>query len=215
MGGSFRDRDAVIGVDFDNTLVGYDELMTTIATQRGLIPLAPVEGKKGLRDKIRQLPDGETEWQKLQAIAYGVKMGEARLISAVQPFFQLCKLHKVSVYITSHKTQYANLDETGTDLRAAAIEWMSRNRFFEPDGMGLSQDQVYFESTQREKIERIRRLRCTHFIDDLEETFLEDSFPLDVEKILFSQDGSHSSLPGVRAFIKWEEITDYFFHATD
>ena len=33
--------------------------------------------------------------------------------------------------------------------------------------------------------ERIRALGCTHFIDDLEEVFLEPSFPSDVHKILF------------------------------
>ena len=205
--------DYIIGVDFDNTIVSYDDLMHRVAVQRGLIHPDVRKSKKHIRDSIRQLPDGEIEWQRLQAIVYGPRTGEARLIEGVQTFFNLCKQHKVAVYIISHKTEYANFDETRTNLRLAALAWMRQNSFFETDGLGLSQENVYFESTRREKIERIKHLGCTHFIDDLEETFLEDSFPANVEKILYAPHMQHSFLPGVRVVTTWEEVSDYFFNA--
>lgn len=205
--------DYIIGVDFDNTLVSYDDIMYSVALEEGLIYSAIRKSKKDIRNRIRQLPDGEMEWQRLQAIVYGPRMGEARLIDGVQTFFELCKQHKVRVYIVSHKTEYASLDETGINLRVAAITWMRRNGFFEADGLGLSQNDVYFESTRREKIERIRHLGCTHFIDDLEETFLEELFPMNAEKILYAPHMQHSSLPGARVFTTWKEISGYFFNA--
>ena len=204
----------IIGVDFDNTIVSYDDIMHRVAVQRGLIHPSVRKSKKHIRDSIRKLPDGEIEWQKLQGIVYGSRMGEARLIEGVQTFFNLCKQHKVVVYIISHRTEYASFDETGTNLRVAAVTWMREKGFFEADRVGLSEQDVYFESTRREKIERIRHLRCTHFIDDLEEMFLEDSFPTNVEKILYAPHMWHSSLPGVKVFTTWKEINDYFFDAT-
>lgn len=204
--------DYIIGVDFDNTIVSYDDIMHRVAVQRGLVHPDVRKSKNHIRDSIRQLPNGEIKWQKLQAIVYGSRMGEARLIEGVPTFFSLCKQHKAAIYIISHKTEYANFDQTGSNLRAAALTWMRRNRFFEADGLGLSQEDVYFESTRRQKIMRIRHLRCTHFIDDLEETFLEDSFPTDVEKILYAPHVQHSSLPKVRVVTTWKEISDYFFN---
>lgn len=203
--------DYIIGVDLDNTLVSYDEVMHRVAVQEGLIPMGAVKNKQDIRDRIQQSPDGELQWRKLQAIVYGPKMGEAKLIDGVRQFFDFCKRHRVKVYIVSHKAEYATLDETGISLRAAAISWMRSNRFFNVDGLGLSEGDVYFESTRREKINRIRQLGCTHFIDDLEETFLEESFPVNVEKILYAPHTRYSSLRGVKIANSWEEMRGYFF----
>jgi hypothetical protein len=211
--GETDDMDWIIGVDFDNTVVGYDDLMHEMGVERGLIPPHFAKNKKQIRDSIRRSAGGDTEWQRVQSIVYGRRMAEARLIEGVQTFFRLCREHNVKASIISHKTEYANFDEAGINLRAAAIAWMAQNRFFDAAGSGLSQASVYFEPTRAAKIERIRRLGCTHFVDDLEETFLEESFPTDVEKILYAPDGRRSAPGGARAFISWEEISRYFFGA--
>jgi hypothetical protein len=201
----------IIGVDFDNTLVNYDDLIYAVALERGLIQTDIRKNKKTIRDTIRKLPDGESEWQRLQAIMYGPRIKEAALADGVKTFFRLCKRHKSTVYVISHKTEYAAFDETGTNLRAAAMTWMKTHFFFEADGLGLSPQSVYFEATRQEKIERIRQLRCTHFIDDLEETFLEDSFPTDVEKLLYAPNRQYySPLGGVRVLATWKDISEYF-----
>ncbi len=214
---NYSDMDRIIGIDLDNTIVSYEDIMHKVALQRGLIQLDVGKNKKNIRDKIRQMPDGEIEWQRLQAIVYGSRMEEARVIDGVQTFFELCKLYKVKVYIISHKTEFARFDETGTNLRVVAMTWMKENKFFETDGLDMLQENVYFESNRHEKIERIRHLRCTHFIDDLEETFFENSFPANVEKILYTphmQDVSReTTLREARVFTSWEEIRDYFFDA--
>lgn len=206
-------RECIIGVDFDNTLVTYDEFLHTIAVQRGLVLPTTEKSKKNIRDQIRLSPDGEIDWQKLQALVYGPHMNEARLVVGVPSFFELCKRNKVKVYIISHKTEFANYDETHTGLRAAALNWMAANKFFEADGLGLSPDIVFFSATRQEKIELIQQLGCTHFIDDLEETFLERTFPVDVEKILYAPHRQSAAPPGTKVVATWQEISEYLFDA--
>ncbi|NJR20754.1 MAG: hypothetical protein HC786_00430 [Richelia sp. CSU_2_1] len=205
------DINRIIGVDFDNTIVSYDDLMHGLAVEKGWISPEVSKSKKQIRDSIRQLPNGDIEWQKLQAIAYGRQMQEAKLIEGVRVFFQLCRQHQVQAYIVSHKTEYANYDETRTSLREAALNWMNKNGFFSESGLGLSPEQVYFESTRSEKIERIKQLKCTDFIDDLEETFLEKSFPESVNKILYAPHQQHSGTLAVKVVSRWQEINEYFF----
>lgn len=201
----------MIGVDFDNTIAKYDALMHAIAVERGLISPSAGKAKREIRDRIRSLPEGEIEWQKLQAIAYGPKIGEAEPTEGVLDFFRRCRTHDVPVYVVSHKTRYANHDDTGTDLREAALGWMEMVGLFDDTGAGLAPGAVYFESTRQEKIDRVRALGCTHFIDDLEETFLEDSFPQGVERILFSPNAEQTEVKGVTRLASWEEIGDYLF----
>jgi hypothetical protein len=90
---------------------------------------------------------------------------------------------------------------------------METNRLFADDGIGFARDRVYFESTRREKIQRLTELQCTHFIDDLEETFLEDSFPANVDKILFAPVPGISP-SGMKVFQTWGQISDFFFNAS-
>jgi thiamine kinase-like enzyme len=199
----------IIGVDFDNTLVSYDELFERLARERGL---ADATGKKAIRDQVRQSA-GDIEWQKLQGIAYGPRMGEARLIAGVPEFFRLCRQRGVRAVIISHKTEYAGYDETRTNLREAALRWLKANGFFDPDGLGFRPEDVHFASTRAEKIDLIQRLGCTVFVDDLEETYLEPSFPAEIEKILFDPQGG-PSLPDVQVCRTWDEIREHVFHDT-
>ncbi len=202
----------IIGVDFDNTLVSYDDLLERLASERGLVPADTAPGKKTIRDSIRQLPEGETEWQKLQGVVYGPRMNEAQLIGGVPEFFQACRQHGVRSVIVSHKTEYAGYDDTRTNLRQSALSWMEAHRFFESDGLGLRREDVHFAGTRAEKIAAIKQIGCTLFIDDLEETYLEPTFPSNVEKLLFAPRG-HAPLPGVRVCRTWREIMDYVFHS--
>lgn len=189
----------VIGVDFDNTLVSYDELFLHLARERGLVT-GP--GKKAIRDSIRQLPDGEIEWQKLQGIAYGPRMAEAKLIEGVPEFFAACRERGLPVHIISHKTEFAAYDGTHTNLRQAAQTWMNAH--------GLPA--AHFGGSRAEKIAIIQRLGCTVFVDDLEETFLEPDFPSGVEKLLFASHG-HEPMTGVRICRSWQEILESILFA--
>jgi len=205
----------VIGIDFDNTIINYDDVIYDAALRYGLISVDTPKNKKLIRDRIRSLASGEEHWMRLQADVYGLRIGEARLSEGVSDFFYLCKVKNVKTYIVSHKTQYAKYDEDGIDLRVASLEWMEANNFFDAQGLNLSSENVYFESTRQEKIQTIEKLGCTHFIDDLEEVFRESSFPEGMVKMLYSPTPSITVSLGWKVFTNWQEITKYFFDGED
>src|SRR5262245_14825210 len=175
----------VLGIDFDNTLVSYAAVITAVAIDRGLVAAGSEAGKREARDRIRAMPSGDVEWQKIQALIYGPLMPRAELMAGADTFIRACRARKWPIYVVSHKTEFAGYDQTGTNLRDAALSWMTSRRFFDAAGLGFSRDEVFFEATRAAKIERIRAIGCTHFIDDLEEVFLETSFPTSVQKFLF------------------------------
>jgi hypothetical protein len=199
-----------IGIDFDNTIVSYDELLCRTALDRGLIGDRD-QTKRAVRDRVRQLPDGEIEWQKLQALVYGPLMQQALVIEGAEEFIRCCREAGLAVVIVSHKTEYANYDETRTNLRIAALDWMEAHGFFERNRLALSRSGVYFESTRADKIARIKNVGCSHFIDDLEEVFLEPSFPSGVHKILYAPHGATVSANGATVMPSWRALRDYFF----
>ena len=200
----------MVGVDFDNTLVSYERVLERVAVERGLIEAGAWRGKRAMRDAIRRRPDGEREWQRLQAEIYGPRIQEAELIAGVDAFFARARQARVGVAVVSHKTARAAEDQTGTDLHEAALGWMRRRGFFEATGFGLGREAVYFEPTRQAKLARIQQLGCTHFIDDLEETFQEPAFPPAVERILYAP--HEGSAPrGVRLATTWEQVAGYVF----
>jgi len=205
-----------IGIDFDNTIVSYDSLLFTIAREQNLINVPANPGKQAIRDMIRLLPDGEIRWQELQADVYGPRIAGAILIDGVWAFIKRCQRQACQVYIISHKTEYSNLGKRGVNLREAALGWMEANGFFDQNQLGLDKAQVLFGASRQEKITHIRKLGCTHFIDDLEEVFLEPNFPTTTEKILFAPQSAAnepSLSPGIKVFSTWQQITDYYTRA--
>lgn len=202
----------IVGIDFDNTIVGYDDIIHKIAFSKGLINKNIPPNKKLIRDSIRKLINGDIIWQKIQGAVYGPGMSAATLMDGVGDFFHRCNAERVKTFIVSHKTTYANYDITGTNLRSAAFDWMSQKNFFNHDGLGIKKSQVFFEPTREAKIERISKLGCTCFIDDLEETFLENYFPMEIHKILFDPHGQYSIRQNVKICKSWREIKRILFN---
>jgi hypothetical protein len=202
----------VIGIDLDNTLVCYDELFHLAARDEGLIELYGPKNKEKIRDAIRLLPQGESKWTRLQAIVYGSRMSDAATFEGSEIFLRHCFERGAKAVVISHKTQFATLDGKQIDLRQAALTWMEARKFFDRDGCNLSPNDVFFESTRSEKIERICSLGCTHFIDDLAEVFAETSFPRDVAKLLFAPHGTSASSQEIKAFSTWRDLDEFFFH---
>lgn len=207
----------VIGLDLDNTLVGYDELLCELAVSEGYLPPMPPGspglGKRALRDRLRAKGDqGEQEWRRLQALVYGTHMPRARLMPGVDRFLARVSALRAAgaaftLYVVSHKTRVANNYSDGADFHQAALAFLEAQGFFAP-GAGLEPGRVFFEPTREAKVARIAALGCTHFVDDLEETFAEPSFPRGVTRILYDPAGDAAAQEGVRRLGSWDEIAD-------
>jgi hypothetical protein len=205
-------RTPIVGVDFDNTIACYDDLLFRLAVERGLIPPDSRLGKKAIRDQIRALPGGDIEWQRLQAVMYGPAIDGAVPFAGVFDFLSQCRSANIRVFIISHKTPHSNLLGGGVNFREAATRWLRARGFFGPGGPGLLPAHVFYESTRQEKINRIRALGCTDFVDDLEETFLEEAFPAGVTKVLFNPHGEPVEADDVHECSEWDQIQDLIVH---
>ncbi len=201
----------IIGIDFDNTVINYDEIMFEMASASNFINGGAHKSKKSIRDNIQKQHDGEYKWQNLQAMIYGPEIGKAKTAEGIIPFLYKCTTNKIPVYIISHKTRHPTMNTAGINLRDTALNWMHVNGFF--SSRAISRENVFFESTRQKKIGRIKKLKCTHFIDDLEEMFLETTFPTGTFKILYSPHAPFSKSPPFMPVRSWDEITRYFFNA--
>ena len=199
-----------IGIDFDNTIIAYDEVFCAAAKLSGLIGADFAGGKQAVRDSIRSLPGGEQIWQRLQGQVYGKGISGATLIPGVDDFLRRCRAEGCSVSIVSHKTEYGHYDPERINLRDAARQWMTANGLVEGE-FGIPSWNIFFEGSRSEKLARIAALCCTHFIDDLEEVLLDPGFPANVERILFSErEGPNSDAPYV-VCASWRDIEDRIF----
>jgi hypothetical protein len=198
-----------IGIDFDNTLISYDAVFHTTAARLGLIPVATEQRKQAVRDAIRLAPDGELSWQKLQGQVYGSGIAEATMVEGVDAFLRRCRRTNCAVAIVSHKTEFGHHDPQRINLRDAALDWMTAQKFFADDGYGISAGNVFFESTRAEKLARIAALGCHWFIDDLAEVLADQAFPPGVRRVLFGH-AQGASAPG---FVcpTWREIEERIF----
>ena len=74
----------IIGVDLDNTIISYDNILHSLALNKEYISYNTKKEKRSIRDATRKLPQGEIKWQRLQAAIYGPKINEADLIDALK-----------------------------------------------------------------------------------------------------------------------------------
>lgn len=203
-----RNNRICIGIDFDNTIITYDDVFFKYAFDRGLISKDVKKKKKIIRDTIRKLPDGEARWIELQAIVYGRYINEAKPAKGIKEFMRTCMEKSVSVSIISHKTEYPALGPR-LNLRNAAITWIEAHGFFSE--LGLLMTDAMFVGTLDEKFGKIIERQCTHFIDDLIEVLTHGNFPKHVEGILYEPE-LHGNIPlHINHFGNWNEIRKYFF----
>ena len=195
-----------IGIDFDNTVVSYDELFHRVALERSLVPHDLPATKLSVRDYLRQAGE-EDSWTALQGYVYGARMEEAVAYPGVTAFFDSARAAGVFLAIVSHKTRHPFLGYP-YDLHQAARGWVSKFLNGEPDPLIEARD-VHFELTKDAKLARIAQLELDYFIDDLPEILLAEDFPDRTGRILFDPDGNHPADARMACFSGWDRITGY------
>lgn len=191
----------IVGVDLDNTIIDYGDLALSTARALAFTSVDLLTGKRAVRDALRSLPDGEMQWQRLQAEMYGPRIAEALPFPGVLDFIQYCCDVGIRVVIVSHKTEFASAAPAGTNLRDAARAWLCACGIVGPGK--IAAEDVFFVSTRAEKVERIAVLGCSIFIDDLVEVFAEPEFPSGVQRWLFAPEDDAEALPDTQIFTSW------------
>lgn len=198
-----------IGIDFDNTIVNYGDLFFKSAFDLKLISGKHSRTKGKIRDSIRSLPNGESKWQTLQAQVYGSRLTEANIMEGFEEFVMHCRKRNVFISIISHKTEYPSL-YPDLNLRKTADKWLHDNRFFHSPLLGFKRDDIFFESTRKDKIKRIKTIGCTHFIDDLVEVLNDSDFPVQVQRFLFSPYVQEEKSASLTCLSSWHHAKEYF-----
>lgn len=195
-----------LGIDFDNTIICYDAVFHRVAREQGLIPATTPPTKEAVRDHLRA-SGREEAWTALQGEVYGRRLREAEPFPGALAFLAAARREGIPWSIISHKTRHPYRGPAW-DLHAAALDWLAFMGFFDPEGLGLGREAVHFSETKEGKLDRIRSVGCTHFLDDLPEILLAPTFPEGTVRLLFGvARGPH---PDVHALPTWAQVADYF-----
>ncbi len=191
-----------IGIDFDNTIVCYYGVFKKVAVERSLVPENLPAAKSQVRDYLRNQGQ-ENAWIELQGHVYGARMLDAVPCNGVLFFLNVCKELDINVCVISHRTLLPFLGPP-YNLHQAARDWLRYYGFYEETG--LSPDQVHFELTKQEKLNRIENEGCDLFIDDLPEFLAEPGFPVNVRRIFYDHDNHYPTESRFERATSWKEI---------
>ncbi len=172
-----------LGVDFDNTIVGYDRLFHRVALDLGVIPPELPATKNAVRDHLNR-QGNKAVFTEMQGTVYGARMAEAEECPGAKATLADLVRAGITIFIISHKTR-TPLRGPPHDLHAAARGWLEVQGFFDASRVGLRREQVFFEPTKEAKLARIASCGCTHFVDDLPEILTHPAFPKSVTRILY------------------------------
>ena len=201
----------LLGLDFDNTLVRYDKLFHELALEKKLINQSIAVDKIAIRDFLRDQGKDE-EFTLLQGEVYGQKIIRAEPANGMLKTLHELNRRGIKTVIVSHKTKMPYKGPK-YDLHEAAWNWLEHHGFFDVNKLHWERTQVFFEETKHDKLKRIHKTRCTHFIDDLPEII--KMLPEGVRGILYAE-GEESTPLDRNILRKWEHLVEHgekFFNA--
>jgi len=197
----------LIGLDFDNTIVDYNNLFYQVALELNLIPKEIEATKLSVRDYLRKIGN-EAAWTEMQGYVYGAKISNAKIYDGLINFMVDMSNLGIRFAIVSHKSKNPIVGYP-YDLHKAAIQWIQEN--LRNSSRQLVEDKnIYFEPTKEKKIQRIDEIGCNFFIDDLPEILESNLFPKKTGRILFNPDKSNRSSVFYTSFVTWSDIAMRF-----
>ena len=193
-----------LGIDFDNTLINYDNVFYQLALEKNLIEENFPQSKLQIRDYLRSKGKND-EFTQLQGEAYGPKILLAKPYEGMTNSLIKLKREGIDIVIISHKTKYPYKGPK-YNLREYALNWLKEIGFFSDDFLSFNKDDIHFESTKEFKAAKIKELGCTHFIDDLPEIL--NLLPDNISKILFNSELYNQSNK-YKVLTHWDNLLDF------
>jgi len=171
----------IVGFDFDNTIIDYTSSFIELAKKKNLVPLKINKDKISIRNYLRD-KNIEEQWTVLQGEVYGKNIMSAKIYKGVIDTFIYLSDKNFKIKIISHKTKFPYKGEK-VNLRISAIEWIKKNILESYSNINLDLLDIHFEDSIEKKIEKIQKLNCDVFIDDLPEIL--NLLPNNIQRILF------------------------------
>ena len=197
----------LIGLDFDNTIVRYDQLFHRLAVERGLIPASLPVTKQAVRDALRSA-GSEDEWTELQGVAYGPRITDAEPFAGVKRLPARPAGKSGCASASSATRRGIRIAARNTTSIPQPTHSSNRTASTPRVTPGCHRDRVYLELTLAAKLARIGVLGCTTFVDDLPEVLAERAFPSGVRKVLFDPANAYPDHPTLTRVTSWEQCGD-------
>ena len=197
----------LIGLDFDNTIVCYDQAIALLAEELFELPAEVPHTKLGLRNFLRAA-GREPEWTAFQGELYGPGMRFAEPFDGAIATMQQLLTEGHELVIISHRSlrPYAGPPH---DLHVAARSWVTdRLQGVGPFGAAGDEACVHFLETRDQKVEMITHLGCQAFLDDLPEVLTDSGFPPCAFGILFDPSGVALPEEGSNRISAWPELVE-------
>lgn len=190
-----------IGLDFDNTIVCYDDAIRELAKKHFDLP-ATITTKNEIKTYISNL-HGNLTWTEFQGELYGPGMQFAEpYVGAIETIVKL-SLSGFRVLILSHRSRYPYAGKK-YDLHKYAVKWLDQNLRYQGN-MVINKDSIFFFETKMEKILAIKEQGCNYFLDDLPEIINNEQFPKHVKGLLFDPNKTFTIKDG--CISNWLDLT--------
>mgnify|MGYP006080271985 FL=1 len=155
----------IIGIDFDNTIIKYDNVFGRVAIEKKILSDSELKSKNDVK-KLLISSDRENDWTELQGIVYGSHIMAAESYENFSDVFVSLLNAGHELKIISHKTKYPFIGKR-INLRSAAMMWLKEKGIVGTGHNKLSETDVFFCSTITEKVAMQKKQRCDVFVDDL------------------------------------------------
>ncbi len=189
-----------IGIDFDNTLISYDEIFYKIAFSKGLIKDKVPKTKVGIRDYFIK-NNHEEVFTNLQAEVYGPQITNANIFDGVLETLNYLSKNN-SIVIVSHKTIFP-YSGPKYNLRDFADKWLKKYQLH-TSCLNTPISNIFYENSLQNKTRRIIDLNCDIFVDDLPKVL--NSLPKNIKKFLFNPNNEYVKNKELSIFDSWEKL---------
>ena len=134
-----------LGLDFDNTLIDYDEVFYEVALEKKLIPEGIEKTKVEVRNYLKDIGK-EEDFTLLQGEVYGSKIHLAKQSIGMLETLKIIKNQNIELFIISHKTKHPYAGPK-FNLHEAALKWLAQNSFFAIDELDFNKVStfIYFK----------------------------------------------------------------------
>jgi hypothetical protein len=192
-----------IGLDFDNTIVCYDNAIARLADELFHLPEEVPRTKLGLRDHLRS-EGRESEWTAFQGELYGPGMRYAQPFEGAITTMQELTADGHNLTIVSHRSRFPYAGRR-YDLHQAAQEWIA-TRLEIAVIFPTNSNSVHFMESRQDKLAKIAETDCTVFLDDLREVLEAPEFPSLTVGILFSPNNYCAQVDGQLTISNWKQL---------
>ena len=193
-----------IGIDFDNTIIQYDEVIYKLAVEKRLIPAKLEQSKRAVRAYLNESGQDQ-QFTALQAEVYGSEIVKAKPAKGVLRAMKYLQTRGFTMSIVSHKTKYP-IRGPKYNLRKAANQWIESNNINDILTSYNNLASIKYCETKEEKIKYISNGPFDIYIDDLSEILL--ALPPKITKIHYATIECKTNEIEI-TMDSWEDIATY------